>query len=122
MSRARRISENAFGILAARWRIYHEKIIGKLENVDNIVKATVSLHNFIIKEHLNASYLTPRLFDSEQNDGTTILATRSKEPTHLRPIGRVSTNTYRKNAKNVRDEYCRYFNEEGAVPWQWDHV
>lgn len=22
------------------------------------------------------------------------------------------------NAKKIRDDYCAYFNEEGAVPWQ----
>ncbi|KAK3732051.1 hypothetical protein RRG08_026438 [Elysia crispata] len=34
LSRARRISENAFGILANRWRMYHRKLSQPPENVD----------------------------------------------------------------------------------------
>ncbi|XP_031335444.1 protein ALP1-like [Photinus pyralis] len=48
LSRARRTIENAFGILVARWRVFHTPICAKLENVDNIVAATVCLHNLIM--------------------------------------------------------------------------
>ncbi|KAJ8041359.1 Protein ALP1-like [Holothuria leucospilota] len=45
LSRARRIVENCFGILAARWRVYHTKIAVRAEWVNDIVKATCALHN-----------------------------------------------------------------------------
>ncbi|KAK3753530.1 hypothetical protein RRG08_060643 [Elysia crispata] len=50
LSRARRISENAFGILANRWRMYHRKLSLPPENVNCAVKATIVLHNMLCGE------------------------------------------------------------------------
>ncbi|KAG8173304.1 hypothetical protein JTE90_016299 [Oedothorax gibbosus] len=47
LSRARRIVENAFGILSARFRVYRRPFECKLETVDKVVKATVMLHNYL---------------------------------------------------------------------------
>ena len=44
---ARRIIENTFGILAARWRIFHGPIKAAVETVEAIVKATCILHNYL---------------------------------------------------------------------------
>ena len=47
LSRARHISENAFGILVQRWRLFNRRIALLPENVDLIVMACVVLHNFL---------------------------------------------------------------------------
>ncbi|RLU27126.1 hypothetical protein DMN91_000925 [Ooceraea biroi] len=52
LSQARHIIESAFGILASRWRIFRKPIIASLKTVDNIIKASICLHNFLIKNEL----------------------------------------------------------------------
>ncbi|XP_064617380.1 uncharacterized protein LOC135481492 [Liolophura sinensis] len=47
LSYARRISENALGILASRWLMYQRKIPLSPENVDSVVRATCVLHNML---------------------------------------------------------------------------
>ena len=39
--------EIAFGILANRWRIFHQRIYLHPDNVTTVVKATVLLHNIL---------------------------------------------------------------------------
>ena len=50
LSRARRVIENSFGIMATRFRIFRRPIIVHVENVKNITKAAVALHNFLLAE------------------------------------------------------------------------
>ena len=42
--------------------------------------------------------------------------------TRLRPINRIGSNNYSESTKNVRDDFTGYFNQEGAVSWQWDRI
>ncbi len=48
LSRARRVSENTFGISTARWRIFKRPINSTPERCANITKAVVALHNFLM--------------------------------------------------------------------------
>ncbi|XP_058628337.1 uncharacterized protein LOC131538482 [Onychostoma macrolepis] len=101
--RARRVVENAFGILAAQWRIYHRVIGVSPANVDAIVKATVALHNF-------------------QRWNSTVEAPAPQEEQHfpaLSRLRRVSTNNSTREAVAVRESFTSYFSSAaGVVPWQ----
>lgn len=47
LSRARRVVENAFGILAWRFRTLMNPIEVKVETVDQVVKTAYALHNWL---------------------------------------------------------------------------
>ena len=47
LSRAGRTIENAFGILATRWRIFRSPICANVNTVENIINACVCLHNYL---------------------------------------------------------------------------
>ena len=47
LSRARRVTENTFGIMASRFRVYHTEINLKLERTKTVVLSCCVLHNFL---------------------------------------------------------------------------
>lgn len=121
LSRARRIVENAFGILAARFRIFEKPITINPDKVDSLVKATVALHNWlritspgvyfyrgcVDEENINTGEVVPGSWRTEVlNEGLSSVTYKSKH--HNPTIA----------AKNVRDELADWFMGEGSVPWQ----
>ena len=67
LSRARRIVENTFGILANRFRIFMSPIALDPKKVESIVMACCSLHNFLRKE-AHRVYTPPGSLDTEDPD------------------------------------------------------
>ena len=122
LSRARRISENAFGILANRWRVFRKPFLLKPKKVKSITYACLILHNFLRSESTSGKvYIPPNLIDFEDANGNIIYgAWRNEIPKDswldLEPsINRNPT----RQAKDIRDEFKRFFVNEGTVPWQW---
>jgi len=73
LSRARRIVENAFGILAARWKILKKPISVKLQTTETILQAITCLHNYIITTGFNDNcYLHEGITDRESPNGELI--------------------------------------------------
>ncbi|KMQ91196.1 nuclease harbi1-like protein, partial [Lasius niger] len=91
LSRARRSIECAFGILAARWRIYGKPIIASVPTARKIIQATTALHNY------DRAVISEGLKDLPRNNS-------------LNPV----------EAKKIREDFTNFFNGIGALPWQWD--
>ena len=119
MSRERRVVENAFGILANRFRVFLTTIKLNDEKVVTLILAACCLHNFMVETNKSA-YLSAQ--EIENTDQHTITAgTWRNDP----PLTGLSTSSVRNPAhaaKQQRKEITEYFMSElGSVPWQ-DHM
>ncbi|CAH2012676.1 unnamed protein product [Acanthoscelides obtectus] len=117
LSRARRIIENTFGILAARFRIFHTQINVEPENIIKIVMAAVVLHNFLI-ENSPKSYAPKQCVQEENADGTVINYGYNTQNSSMENLEQRNPGNINDTAKNVRENFMYYFNHEGSVPWQ----
>lgn len=66
LSRARNVVENAFGLIANRFRILQTSINVNPNDTNYIVLAICTLHNFLIKH--SCSYVKPTSKNSETHD------------------------------------------------------
>lgn len=107
LSRARRLIENAFGILAARWRILYQSINAKVELVESITKTCVCLHNFLCKSSL---YRPPGYVDVGDEDNG-----QWRQEVPQLPSLRLRPGNARHNLFALRDELARYLNNEGKL-------
>ncbi|KAK8759497.1 hypothetical protein V5799_002871, partial [Amblyomma americanum] len=73
LSRARRLIENAFGIMSSRWRILRRPFRASEETTQNIVKSCVVLHNFLLSSPQSRSaYSPPGFTDHEDWEGNIV--------------------------------------------------
>lgn len=128
LSRARRTIENTFGVLAARWRIFRKPIIASEPLVKNIIKACVVLHNWLRDKELQISpslrhYIPPGFVDQEDSTGRVEEGRWRLEPQAFsRSNIAGNARNYTQAAKEIREQFTKYFMTNGAVPWQWEKL
>ncbi|XP_046849411.1 protein ALP1-like [Xenia sp. Carnegie-2017] len=122
LSRARRVVENAFGIMSHRWRILFKPIIAEPSKAISLVKAICVLHNFLrVKNDLN--YTPPGFLDSVNEAGNiTEGFWRTNAPNQTSTTG-YNSRSATQQASQIREKLCTYFiSSEGSVGWQWKHI
>lgn len=114
LSRARRIIENTFGILAQKFRIFRTTIIADVTLVEKITNCSVCLHNWLRDK--NSNYIYKGLVDRDIN-GKIIPGDWRNNNNNLRSLQPINRNPT-VEAKKVRDSFAQYFNTVGSVEWQ----
>lgn len=118
LSKARRISENAFGILVTRFRVFLKTIQMTPSKVDNITWAAISLHNWLIKT--SDMYITQRCVDFEDLQQRRVVpgTWRQQMRSVLENMPPTRNNHASRQAVAVRNAYAQLFETTEAVPWQ----
>ncbi|XP_036321252.1 protein ALP1-like [Rhagoletis pomonella] len=119
LSRARRIVENVFGIMAKRFQVFSRPIRLNPTKTTKVTMACCALHNFLITKSSN--------YVESQTDEEGNLIPIEFNQVSLRPVqeGTVEQpNNYISNeAKEIRREFEEYFmSVNGEVPFQYRHL
>ena len=122
LSRGRRVVENAFGILAARFQIFFKPINCDNDLAVKIVQASVVLHNFLQDHHLP----THIFGDHIGANGTMVDGSwRSSVPQsiNLHSLRNSSSNFHGKSPGDIRDKLREYFlTSQGVAVWHWNYA
>lgn len=119
LSRARRIIENVFGLLATVFRVFRKPISLHPKKVESVVLSCISIHNFLRRDAKSVrAYTPPGTFDVEDLE-TGIITPGSwrSDDNCLLDLQRVPRNAPQE-AKEVRKIFGQYFVSDGKVPWQ----
>ena len=114
LSRARRVVENAFGILAHRFRVFLTTIKLSPERVTYSILASCCLHNYMVEKN-KQTYTS--VCDDENADYTLSDGAWRDDP----PLTDLHLNQHRnptRSAKEQRELLTKYFSDTGSVPWQ----
>lgn len=111
LSRARRVSENAFALLSQVFRIFYRPIAVRPEVTDDLIMTACCLHNMLRDSFLEDNNIL--LQEANLHD----IPTKNLIP--IRATGGFA------NAEgfDVRDKFTHYFNsQEGSLSWQEKRV
>lgn len=109
LSRARRVAENAFGILANRFRVLTHAINLDPDVATDVTECCLALHNFLRTER-------DALYNQVPEKALAGSIWRNDRPLLYRG------NNSAEDARRIRNELKDYFCTVGQVPFQWSHV
>lgn len=125
LSRARLCIENTFGIMVSRWGILHRRLCFSVKNCEEIFKAIVCLHNFVMSATNNSTsqYCPPGWLDVEDDNG---IFREGRWRTvgsdqFFKELGRTGANRSGPIPEGMRNYLKEYFISpigNAQVPWQ----
>lgn len=121
LSRARRIVENAFGILSSRFRVFRRPIILAPHTTIKLIKAACALHNWIRKNNCEPCITV----DVEDHENQCIISGNwrtGQSSENLLPLCATQERNFIQGARLKRDGLADFFMGDGAVPWQYNMI
>lgn len=121
LSRARRVSENAFGALSTNFRVFRSPMELQPDTATKVTMAAIYLHNYLRKSTSKSVYSPVGIFDSEATQNREVTPgfwrQHSSQLHNFRGIPRRST----LSAQTIRDEFTEYFvSPQGEISFQYD--
>lgn len=124
-SRARRVIENAFGVLAARWRILGRAMECCIETAEDITKACLILHNFLAANDQGLTetdrYIPHTMCDRDGTPGEWRELVQGD--TNFRSSRAYTAARATQDGLAVREIFKEFFQtDQGMIHWQEQHV
>ncbi|XP_025407186.1 uncharacterized protein LOC112681136 [Sipha flava] len=123
LSRARRVSENAFGIMSSSFRIFRRPILLDPGVATKVTLAAIYLHNYLRNSGSRNVYCSVGMLDSEfPNSGEVVPGIWRRDPSTSQ-INNLPTVPKRSciEAQTVREEFAKYFiSAQGELHFQYD--
>lgn len=106
LSRARRVTENAFGLLSQVFRVFYQPIHIESSTCDDLIVLACCLHNMLRDAFMEESGRVFQEYDSKETPVNNIF-----------PIARAGGYANLEGFM-VRAQFKEFFNNEGVVSWQ----
>ena len=116
LSRARRVVENAFGILVSRFGVFQRQMLLSPEKAQTVTLACCYLHNFLRRK--SNRYIMQGTVDWEDENGTAHKGSWRDLQIEAHGLQTTQRRNASDKAKDVRELFRRYFCTKGSVPWQ----
>lgn len=121
LSRCRRTVENAFGIMATKFRIFRQEMTMQPKGCKKLIAAAIVLHN-MLRERCGRNYVPPFVIDHEDEEHN-VVEGRWRREDRLDRIQRFQPRNVPQYAKQMRDRLAEYFvTPEGEVSWQYSKI
>ena len=115
LSRARRVVENAFGLMQARLRVFATIMLQLPKNAKTITMCGCVLHNLILDRFPFAGAPV----DYEDAEYNLVPGPWREEPNMMVGLQHPQAHNFSRQVKAMRDHLAHYYSSEaGAVPWQ----
>lgn len=122
LSRARRVVENAFGVLSARWRCLRTTLEQHPENVKQIVLAVCILHNLLMKRSREL-YAPEEDLSMDDDNNSPYQSDQNARDIETIDEAAHSQQYSRQYHEDRLKEYQAYFiSSDGEIAWQYKHI
>ncbi|XP_068082458.1 uncharacterized protein [Anabrus simplex] len=123
LSRARRVAENAFGILAGRFRVFNTPIPLNVDTIETLVKSACAIHNWLRQISSRTYFPSGSVDDEDLNTGVITPGAWRIVPTFMSPVDRFcSSNNCGRAGEQVRKWYMHQFMTTLSVPRQMTSI